>query len=272
MSGPSEYPLGYSAEEQQRLKAQGAQLAQPTADVFRRAGLCPGMDVLDVGSGVGDVALLGAEMVGSKGRVLGVERAASSVETARLRVAQLGLANVAFTQSDLAEFRTDQSFDAIVGRFVLMYLPDPAAVLRMLVRHLRPGGIVAFVELDLSQISQTPPSELFLEARRWLLEGFAAGGADLDMGTRLYPTFLRAGLPPPDMVAMQPVIGGPTSQGYADLAQGVRTLLPVIERRGIATAAEIEVDTLAERLRAAALAGDRVIFMSRLIGAWAKVP
>lgn len=271
MSRPQDYPLGYSTEEQQRLKDQAAYLAELTADVFRRGGLRQGMDVLDIGSGVGDVALLAAELVGPGGSVLGVERAASSVEASRRRVAELALPNILFEESELETFTTERTFDAMIGRFVLMYVPDPAMVLRRLVRHLRPGGIVVSLELDLSQIGQFPPSELFLQARRWLLDGFASGGTDLDMGTNLYATFLQAGLPAPKMTALQPVVGGPASQGYADLAQGVRSLLPVLQRKGLADPVEISIDTLADRLRADAAAHHRVVYMSRLVGAWAQV-
>ena len=271
MSDAQDYPLGYSAQEAQRLADQAAQLDELTEDVFRRAGLRRGMQVLDIGCGVGDVSLLAARMVGSDGAVLGIDKASSSVEIARRRIAALGVQNVSFQESDLAVFATNEKFDAIVGRFVLSYVPERAMVLRNLTRHLSPGAIVAFQELDMPQISEAPPSELFMQARRWILDAFAATGAELDMGTKLYTTFLQAGLPAPNMIATFPVVGGPTSPGYEHLVQGLRSLLPLIERRGIANIEEIGIDTLVERLRADAVANDRVIFMSRVVGAWARL-
>ena len=271
MSEAPDYPLGYSAQEAQRLADQAAQIEESTEDVLRRAGLRRGMQVLDIGSGAGDVSLLAARMVGSDGAVLGVEKAASSVEIARRRVATLGVKNVHFEESDLAVFATDKQFDAIVGRFVLSYVPDRAMVLRNLTRYLRPGAIIALQEIDMSQISQSPPSELFMQARRWILEAFAATGAELDMGTELYATFLHAGLPAPNMIATFPVVGGPASPGHDQLVQALRSLLPLIERRGIASVEEIGIDTLAERLSADAVANDRVTFMSRVVGAWARL-
>src|SRR5262249_20357929 len=98
-----------------------------------------------------------------------------------------------------------------------------------------------------------------------------AGGAELDMGTKLYATFLRAGLPAPDMMAATPVACGPTSSGYEDLAKVLRSLLPLIERNGLAQTAEIGIDTLAARLRDDAVANDRVMFLSRVVGAWARL-
>jgi 2-polyprenyl-3-methyl-5-hydroxy-6-metoxy-1,4-benzoquinol methylase len=266
-----DYPLGYSEQEARRLADQGALLEDLTEDVLRRAGLLHGMRVLDIGCGVGDVSLLAARLVGAEGNVLGIDRASSSVETARRRVASLGVTNARFEEADLATFETNHEFDAVVGRLVLLYVPDPATVLRRLARHLRPGGLVALQEFDMSQVSQEPASELFMQTRRWLLAAFTAGGAELDMGTKLYETFLRAGLPPPSMIAATPVVCGPTTAGYEYMVRVLRSLLPVIERSGIAEKREIGIDTLADRLHADAVSHERVAFLPRVVGAWARL-
>jgi SAM-dependent methyltransferase len=231
------------------------------------------MRVLDIGCGVGDVSLLAARIVGKAGSVLGVDRASSSVETARRRAASLGVTNLHFAKADAATLETDQRFDAIVGRLILLYLPHPATVLRDLLRYLRPGGIVAFQEYDMSTASQAPPSELFIKAQRWILDAFTAAGAHSDMGTKLFSTFLDAGLPPPSMVASTPVVAGPTTAaGYEHIVQILRSLLPLIERRGLAYVSEIDIDTLAARLRDDAVAHARVAFRARVVGAWARLP
>jgi 2-polyprenyl-3-methyl-5-hydroxy-6-metoxy-1,4-benzoquinol methylase len=267
------YPLGYSEQETRRLADQGALLEDLTKDVLQRAGVAHGMRVLDIGCGVGDVSLLAARIVGTGGSVLGVDRASSSVETARRRAASLGVTNLHFAEADAATLETDQRFDAIVGRLVLLYLPHPATVLRDLLRYLRPGGIVAFQEYDMSTASQAPPSELFMKTRRWILDAFTASGAHPDMGTKLFSTFLDAGLPPPSMMASTPVVAGPTTAaGYEHIVQILRSLLPLIERRGLAYVSEIDIDTLAARLRDDAVAHARVAFRARVVGAWARLP
>jgi 2-polyprenyl-3-methyl-5-hydroxy-6-metoxy-1,4-benzoquinol methylase len=271
MSDSQDYPLGYSEQEARRLADQGALLEGLTEDVLRRAGLGHGMQVLDIGCGVGDVSLLAAKLVGSGGAVLGIDRAASSIETARRRLAALGVTNARFEQADLATFETAQRFDAIVGRLVMLYLPEPAAVLRRLARHLKSAGIVALQEFDMSQTSQVPASELFLQVRRWILGGFIAGGAELDMGTKLYTTFLRAGLPAPTMTAATLVVCGPAAAGYEYITRVLRSLLPVIERSAAANVTDIGIDTLADRLRDDTLANERVIFLPRLVGAWTRL-
>jgi 2-polyprenyl-3-methyl-5-hydroxy-6-metoxy-1,4-benzoquinol methylase len=271
MSSSHDYPLGYSEQEAKRLAAQGELLEEFTRDMLRRAGLQPGMRVLDLGSGVGDVSILAARLVGSGGSVLGVERAAASVQTARQRAAALGIAHVHFAEADLASVEPDGKFDALIGRLILLYLPDPAKVLRRLMRYLVPGAIVAFQEFDMSQVAQTPPSELFTRARGWILEAFAAAGAEVDMGSRLHPTFLRAGLSAPSMTAATHVLAGPSVTGFDYMVQVIRSLLPLIERSGIASAAEVGIDTLSARLRDDAVAQERTTFMPRVVSAWTRM-
>ena len=272
MSRTQDYPLGYTELEARRLAEQGALLEEFTADVFRRAGLREGMTVLDIGCGVGDVSLLAARLVGPKGAVLGIDRAASSVQTARGRATALGVAHARFEQADLASFETDQTFEALVGRLVLLYLPDPAGTLKRLSQYLRPGGIVAFQEFDMTATSQVPAGELFVKVRSWVLAAFTAAGAELDMGTKLYSSFLRAGLAPPDMAAATPMVGGPAPTGYGYLVGVLRSLLPLIERTGIASPAEIDIDTLAVRMHEDALVHERVMFLPRVVGAWTALP
>ena len=92
------------------------------------------------------------------------------------------------------------------------------------------------------------------------------------MGTLLFPTFVRAGLPRPQMNLEGRVDGGPGSAAYQLLAETARSLLPMMERLGVATAAEVQIDTLAARLEAEVCAGGGVIVTPPLIGAWARKP
>lgn len=101
-----------------------------TMHVLRRAGLVAGMDVLDIGCGGGDVSLLAGRLVGPDGSVVGIDRNASALDKARQRAAAEGLAHLRFETADLGDFEPADRFDAVVGRFVLLYMPDPAAFLR----------------------------------------------------------------------------------------------------------------------------------------------
>jgi hypothetical protein len=159
----------------------------------------------------------------------------------------------------------------MIGRLVLLYVPEPAAVLRRLSRHVTPGGIVVFQEFDISQLSQSPPSEVFEQMKKRIQTAFTASGTELDMGTKLYSTFLLAGLPAPSMNAVTPVGCGPKWYGYDYMVGVLRSLLPLIERSGIANASEIGIETLAKRLQDDAMANRRVNFLPRVVGAWTRI-
>src|SRR2546425_4950652 len=107
-----DYALGYTNAEHDRLIRQAARIAPITERLFREAGIGPGQRVLDLGSGVGDVAMLAARLLGPSGEVVGVKREARSTARARARVAEAGLPNVSFIQSDACEVASNRPFDA----------------------------------------------------------------------------------------------------------------------------------------------------------------
>lgn len=88
---PPNYVLGQSAYEYERLTLQAKVLRPFTEKFFTMPGIRPGMRVLEVGSGLGDVALLVAEIVGSGGRVLGVDRDAMGLQHARERTRHMAV-------------------------------------------------------------------------------------------------------------------------------------------------------------------------------------
>src|SRR5438093_6985933 len=126
----SPYALGSTDAEHERLIRQAARLAPYSERFFREAGISAGQRVLDIGSGVGDVAMLAARLVGPSGEVLGVERDGRSIARARARVDEAGLRNVSFTQSDVSEISGDGPVDATVGRYILIVFPEPAWIVR----------------------------------------------------------------------------------------------------------------------------------------------
>jgi ubiquinone/menaquinone biosynthesis C-methylase UbiE len=271
-TGAASYALGYSEAEFRRLKFQGEYLREFTADVLRRAGIAPGMRVLDIGCGVGDVSLLAAEMVSSSGTVVGVDRSEQAVAVARQRAAAAGMDHLRFEASEVEAFSPDQQFDALIGRLVLAYLPDPAATLRRLSGLLRPGGTIAFQEMVLPLMRSVPDGPLFRKGREWVMETFERAGFELDMGSKLLATFLAAGLPAPQMTVAGRVEGGSQSPVYTYLADTLRSLLPMAERFGIATVAEVAIETVAERLRKEAVENNACIMPPPLVGAWTHVP
>ena len=116
-----------------------------TERLFRDAGIGPGQGVLDVGSGVGDVAMLAARLVGPSGSITCVERDPTCLSRARSRAAEAGLSNVSLFEGNAENVTSDGAFDAAVSRLVLQYVPNPAAVVQSLVALVRgdAGGVSA---------------------------------------------------------------------------------------------------------------------------------
>src|SRR5215469_10820260 len=125
-----EYVLGYTSAEHERLIRQASLIAPIAERFFRQAGIGPGQRVLDLGSGVGDVSMAVARVVGPSGEVVGIERDSPSIALAEARVKAAGFHNVSFERADLNELRMDKPLDAMVGRFIFMFLRDPGSVLR----------------------------------------------------------------------------------------------------------------------------------------------
>lgn len=266
------YLFEFSAKEGRRLQTQAQLIAPSTQRLFERAGITTGMKVLEVGSGAGDVALLAGGMVGPTGTVVGVERNTTSLEHARARVRAAGLTNVAFVEADLTTLQLEEDFDAVVGRLVLQHLPDPVAALRGLVRHLRPGGIVAFQEIAVPEAGASMPSvPLFEQMYQWAREGLRRGGVESRFGFHLYQIFLDAGLPAPELHCDSFVGAGPEWGWYDVIAETVRTLLPAIVAHGIATDEEIAIDTLAQRCREAVVSQRGVVRAPDYISAWTRI-
>jgi SAM-dependent methyltransferase len=265
------YVLGRSKEETARLQSQASFVEPFTERLFRDAGITPGMKVLDIGSGAGDVALLAARLVGPKGSVLGVDANPAILETARSRADDAGLRNLSFTTGDIRELALAQDFDALVGRYVLMFVPDPVAVMRGAVHHLRPGGIAAFQECDWTQNPYAvPASPLLDQVWKWISDAFRKSGADTKMGPKLREVFLKAGLADPRLHGDRFVGGGADWFGYDHIAGLMRSVLPFLEASGIVAAEEVGIDSLGDRLRQDIVSRNGVIVYQTLVRAWAS--
>jgi SAM-dependent methyltransferase len=262
------YQLGSDAAELKRLDLQGRVLAPATRTILQTAGIRPGMRVLDLGSGAGDVTFAAAGLTGPAGEVVGIDQSPESVAKATARAAGRGLSNVRFVAGDIHDRAPDGPFDAIIGRLVLMYVPDPAAVLRTQAALLRPGGVVAPIEFDLHSARSLPPTPLVGQALSWLGEAFTRAGIDPALGPGLWAVLQAAGLQPLGMIGVQPHFGPEDPDGAATLAGIVKTVLPLIERTGVATAAQVGADTLQQRLSGELAASAAVFAHPMLISAW----
>jgi len=266
----STYALGHDAHELTRLGRQSEIFEPFTRQLFRESGIGPGMQILDVGSGAGDVAFLAADLIGPMGHVTGVDCAEAAVQWATARCLARRIENVDFLLGDPAEMVFKAPFDAVVGRFVLMYYPDPICAIRSLAQHLRPGGIMVFQEFDMSYVRSYPAAPTFEHASQLMTNTLHTLGTRVHLGADLYSIFVAAGLPGPSMRMDVLIGGGEKFPGYEILAETIQSLLPAMERFGIATAALVNLPSLAERMREEVIARNGIAFSPALIGAWSR--
>jgi trans-aconitate methyltransferase len=271
MSGTNhEYALGRSPREYARLALQAELLNPITRRVFEDAGITAGMRVLDLGSGAGDVCLLLADMVGPTGEVIGLDVDAGAVAHARRRAAEAGVTNIIFEQSDMSHYVPPAPLDALVGRLVLLYHPDPVAPLLALAKYLRPGGIVAFQEPWMMPAAGT--DSVTRRMAHCMVETFRHSGALVDLGPRLHRVFTAAGLPQPSMRFEALMDGRDDSPLYQYAADTLSSLLPKAVEYGIATAEDFDTDSLPERLRAERDAAGYAMFSLPMVAAWCRIP
>jgi len=267
----STYILGHDDVEVQRLLLQGRLYNDYTEHALRLAGLRPGMRVLDVGSGPGDVSLIAARLVGPSGTVLGVDAAPKMIELARARTAEQGLSTVHFTQATIDAIALDEPVDAVVGRLILMHLPDPAAALRHLSSFVRPGGVVAFAENDITGARSIPEMPLFSRVTSGIVRAFEAMGLSPQFGNTLHTIFAEAGLGAPRLTLGTPIGTAADTDILAYAAQVWRLVSPIAHERGFAIDELTDIDDFVPRFREEAAAADALITMPPIITAWAHV-
>jgi protein-L-isoaspartate O-methyltransferase len=267
----ADYLLGSSDAEHERLIRQARRLAPVTERFLREAGIGPGQRVLDLGSGVGDVAMLLSRLVGRSGEVVAIERDARSINRAQTRAAEAGLHNVKFAQTDIAQFSSDASFDALVGRYILQFLPDPVGALRSLFEKVSPGGIIAFQEGSWAPfVLLSAHLPLWSASVSLLHESAARSGVNVEMGLALHKVFQDAGLPAPTMRLEMELGHDPDFTRW--VSDSVNSVRPQIEKLKLPLEKLGNLDTLQQRLQEEVASSDTVVPWLALVGAWCRKP
>jgi ubiquinone/menaquinone biosynthesis C-methylase UbiE len=264
----TKYVLGSSDREIERLDRQSAAIADATRLLLRAAGIAPGMRVLDLGTGIGHVAMLVADLVEPEGRVVGIDNSGRLLEVAAARASTR--AQLRFVEGDVRSWHDPEPFDAIVGRLILFHLADPVSVLRHHVRSLRPEGLLLALDFDLGACRAEPALPLATEALGWVNAAFRSAGASPAIGARLALLLAEAGLADVQGFGVQGYIAPGDPGGPALLSGVVRALAPQIVATGLATPEQIGIDTLEARLGDAVRAAGSVVLPPTLSAAWGR--
>jgi ubiquinone/menaquinone biosynthesis C-methylase UbiE len=231
---------------------QAAILRPTTERLLRSTGIGPGMRVLDLDCGAGEVSMLAAELVGPSGSVVGIDRNPNALAVARERAQMAKLRQISFKEASADTYSDPELFDLVIGRCVLIHQANPTPLIRAAAGLTRPGGVVAFHEIGLHAVLRSLPCvPLWQQVGQWVLTAFQAALPHYDASGRLIEHFFRAGLPHPTLFCEIPVGGGEDSPFYAWMTETLRTLLPQLVQKGVVTAEQVEIETLAGRLRTA---------------------
>jgi ubiquinone/menaquinone biosynthesis C-methylase UbiE len=242
------YALGSSSGETARLQRQAEELAPDSTALLDRVGLRPGDSAIDLGCGPRGVIDLLAERVAPGGRVVGLDADPAHVAMASEFVASQRLSDVEVVCGDARHTGLESgSFDLVHARTLLITVPQPAEVLREMVRLARPGGLVAGLEPDTEAAICYPPHPAFDRLCEIFTMAFSRNGADPNFGRRLPELYRQAGLQ--DVTVEVRAAVYPTGHSRRTIrADLVRSMHPQIIEMGLADQQELdELDTAARK-------------------------
>jgi ubiquinone/menaquinone biosynthesis C-methylase UbiE len=266
------YFLGHSDDEILRLQTQAKILRPITERLLRSAGIRPGMRVLDLGTGAGDAAMLAAELVGPSGSVVGVDRNSQVLSMARERANRAGFQHLSYCESAVETFVLDSGFDLVIGRYILIHQTDPVTFLRAAARLARPGGSMAFHEIRLREFCRSDPSVPLLEMiDKLMCLAFSSALPHYDAADRLVEHFAHAGLPEPSLFCETHVWGAEDALYYGWMVDGLRVLLPQLQRLGIVPGDFMDIETLETRVRNAVRKAHGQVAGAPQICAWTRM-
>jgi SAM-dependent methyltransferase len=234
----TQYPLGASDLELERLTFQHEVWGPVTRAFLARLGVREGWRVLDLGCGPGLVAFDLASMVGATGEVLALDESARWIAHVEEQAKDRGVANLRTERTRIQEAELEPgAFDLVIARWVLSFLPEPGAVVRRIARCLKPGGIFAMQDYNHEGVSVFPESEGFRAVVRATRAMYARAGGDVWIAARAPKIFREAGLEPIGTKA-NVLSGGPSSGVFRWAGLFFPHFSEAMERGGLLTAEE----------------------------------
>jgi SAM-dependent methyltransferase len=263
-TGPT-YVINGGLSGRDRLRVLSSALAATTGALLDRLTAPADGRWLDVGCGGGDVTARIASGHPAA-TVVGIDLDADTVHIARTEAARAGVANVSYRVHDVTRpFPGAGTHDVVYARFVLSHMADPDHVARLMVDAVRPGGVVAVEDVDISGAACWPPSAAYARTNELYSALVRSRGADPDIGFRLPGILAAAGIVDVDVAVAQPA-------GDATLVQllTLRNIRPAAIAAGLATAAELDV--LEHDLQTFVDRPDTVVTTARIVQSWGRRP
>jgi ubiquinone/menaquinone biosynthesis C-methylase UbiE len=182
-----------NAEELERLKMQATIAITIEKEVWRNAGLRPGMKVLDLACGPGFISCELAKLAG-EGHVTGVDISEELIAVAHQAKASEKVGNAAFSTGNVYELTLpENSFDFVYARFLFQHLEKPQLALKNILRVLKPGGILCVLDIDDNWTSFAPESGAFVKFIRKAGAGQKRKGGNRLIGSQLFGMLNEAG-------------------------------------------------------------------------------
>ena len=191
-----EYLLGTSDQEAARLGLQHRLWSASATALWERAGIAPGMTILDVGCGPGHASVELAEIVGPRGRVIGVEESPRYLKHLHDHAAARRLSNIDRILGDAQALPAllpgrEATIDLAYARWVLCFVPDPEAVVAGVAALLKRGGRFAIQDyFNYEAMTLAPRRDAFTRVIHAIGASWRARGGDPDIAARL-PALLR---------------------------------------------------------------------------------
>lgn len=265
----NDYVLGDHERELERLMHQALVFEAPTRHLLQRTGLGPGMQCLDLGSGAGDVSFLAAELVGPEGRVEAVDRSAQALAIAAARAEARGLNQIHFECADVCASRAP-NYDVVVSRFLLLHFQDPGPLVEAAIKAAKPGGCVAFAEMDISSAGSVPPLPALQRCLGYIVRLYEVLGLNPDTGSSLYTILARHGLEP-EINASCRIEAAKSSTAADFVVETLRTMAPQLEALRIVSQQELDLSSLKRRLVAEAADNQSCLIFPRFVTAVARI-
>jgi SAM-dependent methyltransferase len=230
------------------------------------------MHVLDLGCGIGELSLMAARLVGRQGTATAIDIDQKALAIAADRALEQALGNLQFVQGSIDQYQPGRSFDAVIGRHILIHSRDPLAIVSKAYEWLSPGGVAAFQEYDFSTAHAAYPPLPLRDRLMTVFRDFFGAVSHGNIGTQLPHLLLETGFRAPNCRVEYPMDVGPDSPFYEWIAESFRSIAQRAAAIGLVKEFEFNLDTLEQQLRQEAAPRNASFPGPTMAGCFARKP